>query len=219
MGNGGSKKSKPRKIDLRVDFTPMVDMNMLLLTFFMFSSTLSKPQVMDLVLPTKDVEGLTDEEQAKVADSQAITILLGEDNKVYYYFGKVTEEMYEDPLSIDEVDYSASGLRKVLSDRNRKAINEVNELNRQRYQGKINDLEFNELRAEIRNAPGGQVVVIKPTVLSTYRNLVDALDEMQICNIGRYALVDPSEGDLVLMENFINYKEGGTPAREEDDEQ
>ena len=51
---GGKKKGRQKKQVLRVDFTPMVDMNMLLITFFMFCTTLLKPQVMNITMPAKD---------------------------------------------------------------------------------------------------------------------------------------------------------------------
>ena len=45
-GKGDGKKGKQKKVNIRVDFTPMVDMNMLLITFFMLCTSLSKPQTM-----------------------------------------------------------------------------------------------------------------------------------------------------------------------------
>ena len=51
---GGKKKGRQKKQVLRVDFTPMVDMNMLLITFFMFCTTLLKPQVMNITMPAKN---------------------------------------------------------------------------------------------------------------------------------------------------------------------
>jgi hypothetical protein len=55
---------------------------------------------------------------------------------------------------------------------------------------------------EIRDAKGGQVVVIKPTESSTFENLVKVLDEMLICSIGTYAIVDLKDGDKFLIENY-----------------
>ena len=63
QSGGEEKKGKPKKQTLRVDFTPMVDMNMLLITFFMFCTTLSKPQIMDIAMPTD--QKLTEEELPK----------------------------------------------------------------------------------------------------------------------------------------------------------
>ena len=67
-------KGKQKKMTIRVDFTPMVDMNMLLITFFMLCTSLSKPQTMEISMPTKDTQ---EDMQTKVAASRAITLLLG----------------------------------------------------------------------------------------------------------------------------------------------
>ncbi len=196
-GGGGGGKGKPKKMNLRVDFTPMVDMNMLLLTFFMFCTSLSKPQTMDIVLPTKDNKELTEEEKNQVKDSKAVTLILGEEDKVYYYFGKPN---YEDYTSLNQTDYA--GLRDVLLERNSKAVAKMTELKRQRLKKEISEEEFKKRSGEIRNDPEGEVVVIKPTDASTYKNLVDALDEMQICSIGKYAIVEVADGDSYLVENL-----------------
>ena len=75
-GGGGKKKkggSKQKKMSMHVDFTPMVDMNMLLITFFMLCTSLSKPQTMEIVMPTnKDVK---EENQSAVKASQAVTVI------------------------------------------------------------------------------------------------------------------------------------------------
>lgn len=199
-GGGGGGKGKPKKITTRVDFTPMVDMNMLLLTFFMFCTSLSRPQTMDIVLPTKDNKQLTEDELNKVKDSKAVTLILGENNKVYYYFGKPN---YEDYTSLKETDYSPEGLRAVLLERNSAAVVKMTDLRRQRLRNEISEEEFKKQATEIRNDPDGEVVVIKPTDGSTYKNLVDALDEMQICSIGKYAIVEVADGDSYLVENYL----------------
>ena len=202
QSGGEEKKGKPKKQTLRVDFTPMVDMNMLLITFFMFCTTLSKPQVMDIAMPTDDKD-VQEEEKTKIKESKAITLILGADNKVYYYTGMPN---YEDYTSLKEADYSPEGLRKVLLERNGDAIRKMVELKKEKNdkgrRPRMTDDEFNERSKEIRNAKDGQVVVIKPTSEATYANMVDALDEMQICSIGKYAVVDMAEGDQFMLENF-----------------
>ena len=72
----------------------MVDMMLLLLTFFMFVTTLSKPQIMDIAMPS-DAE-VSEDMAPKVRESRAITLLLGEEDKVYYYLGKIDESSYSD---------------------------------------------------------------------------------------------------------------------------
>ena len=68
-GGGEQKKVKPKIMSLRVDFTPMVDMNMLLITFFMFCTSLAKPQTMDITMPVKD-DKVNQDERNKVADTK-----------------------------------------------------------------------------------------------------------------------------------------------------
>jgi biopolymer transport protein ExbD len=87
-GDGGHKKGpgvkKAKKLSTRVDMTPMVDLGFLLITFFIFTTTLAQPTAMKLFLP-KDVD--KPEEQNKVKESGAFTILLGKNDQVYYYEG------------------------------------------------------------------------------------------------------------------------------------
>lgn len=197
-GGGEHKKGQPQKINLRVDFTPMVDMNMLLITFFMFCTTLSKPQTMDIVMPTKDKD-LTEEDKNQVKASKAITVILGENDKIYYYEG---EPDYKDFNTLKVTDYTPEGFRGLLLQRNADAVAKIRELRIEKAKKKITDDEFKEQSSEIKNAKDGQVVVIKPTNGASYKNLVDVLDEMQICSIGKYAIVEMADGDNFLVQNY-----------------
>ncbi|WP_370521976.1 ExbD/TolR family protein [Dysgonomonas sp. HDW5A] len=197
-GGGEHKKGQPQKINLRVDFTPMVDMNMLLITFFMFCTTLSKPQTMDIVMPTKDKD-LTEEDKNQVKASKAITVILGENDKIYYYEG---EPDYKDFNTLKATNYSPEGFRALLLQRNADAVAKIRELRIDKAKKKITEDEFKEQTSEIKNAKDGQVVVIKPTNGASYKNLVDVLDEMQICSIGKYAIVEMADGDNFLVQNY-----------------
>ncbi len=204
-GGGEHQKGKPQKQTLRVDFTPMVDMNMLLITFFMFCTTLSKPQVMDIAMPTD--QKTEENEQPKVKESRAVTLLLGEDNKVYYYFGKLDEDAYTDYTTLKETQYSSNenndGLRSILLERNRDAVDAMRQLKLDRKNNKsMTEEEFKEKSNKIKGDVNALTVVIKPTDACSYKNLVDALDEMQICSVGKYAIVDITDGDKYLIENY-----------------
>ncbi len=199
--NGGGKKgkgSKQKKMAVRVDFTPMVDMNMLLITFFMLCTSLSKPQTMEISMPTND-ENITEEQQNKVKASQAITLLLDADNKLYYYEG---EPNYEDYTSLKETTYTADGIRKVLLRKNYDAVKKVEELKVKKANLEITEDEYKKQVSEVKGAKDTPTVIIKATDKSTYKNLIDALDEMQICSIGKYVIVDITEGDQFLIDNY-----------------
>lgn len=78
-GDHGKKKGHQKKMSIHVDFTPMVDMNMLLITFFMLCTTMIKSQTLQISLPSNEKVDKT--EQNKVKQSEAITIILDSERK------------------------------------------------------------------------------------------------------------------------------------------
>jgi biopolymer transport protein ExbD len=192
--NQGKKKGKTKKMSTRVDFTPMVDLGFLLITFFMLATTLSKPQTMEIAMPSKDK--ISDEDQTKIKASRAVTILLGKDNKVFYYEG--TRENNIDPVLV-QTDFSPKGIRQFLIKKNYDIMVKVRELKAKKVSQKLSDKDFEKQRDEIIADKKAPIILIKGTVESSYKNLIDALDEMAICNIGRYAIVDITPFDLDLM--------------------
>ena len=197
--SGGKRgKSKQKKITVRVDFTPMVDMNMLLITFFMLCTTLSKPQTMEISMPSND-KNITEQQKSMVKASQAITLLLGADNKLYYYEG---EPNYKDYTSLKETSYTPDGIRSILLQKNAAAVNKVRALKQQKLDLKISEEEYRKQVSEIKSGKDTPTVIIKATDDASYKNLIDALDEMQICNIGKYVITDIAEADEFLMKNF-----------------
>jgi len=111
-GGGGKKrhgKKRSKKLSTRVDLTAMVDLAFLLITFFMLTTTLNKPKTMEINMPAKDKEK---KETQAIKESKAMTIILGENNKIYYYFG------ITDP-KVEITDFSAEGIRKVLLEKNK----------------------------------------------------------------------------------------------------
>jgi biopolymer transport protein ExbD len=106
--SGGGKKGgkvRSKKASTRVDLTAMVDLAFLLITFFMLTTTLSKPKAMDIAMPDKDEKV---KEQLDVAASRTLTLLLGSNNKIMWYIGLPGK-------SVPTVDnYGKDGLRKTL---------------------------------------------------------------------------------------------------------
>lgn len=203
----GGKKRRSRKLSTRVDFTPMVDLGFLLITFFMLATTLNKPQTMEIALPSKDKPA--NEEQGAVKASRAITLLLGKDNAVYYYEG--TRENNQDPELI-KTNFSPDGLRQFLLKRNFEVMSKIRALRAENEKSKYADSEFEQKLSAIKKEKSAPIVLIKASDESVYRNLIDALDEMAICNIDRYAIlpITPYDLELLAKVNAVTISQNGS---------
>lgn len=165
-GHGkGDGKVRGKKMSTRVDMTPMVDLGFLLITFFMLATTMSKPTSMSLAVPDKTEDQEKPTEPLKA--SKVLTLFMGDNDDVYYLDGIAAD----DDKAQTELKTTRYGfdLRSVIF-ASQKRINAANP----------KDKDGNE----------AFVVVIKPTAVSTYKNMVDVLDEMAITKTKRYALVD-----------------------------
>ena len=206
------KESKQKKINVRVDFTPMVDMLMLLITFFMLCTTLSKPQTMELTMPSND-DTTTDEQKNEAKASETVTIYVAANNKIYYGEGI---PKYDDPTWIKETTWGNDGIRKALrehaTENGTKPVKRielaVKELNSKKDKEKWSDEELRKRISDVKagNLPDGEkiptlTIVIKPTDNASYTNMVDALDEMQILSIGTYVIDKISADDKKLLES------------------
>ena len=207
-------KTKQKKQDVRVDFTPMVDMMMLLITFFMLCTSLIKPKSMEINMPSNK-DDIKEEQQNKVKASEAITLVFDKDNKVYYYEG------IPELGSLKEANYSdkAGGLRQMLLKRNIVAIQKVKAAREKYNKDAIGADAFKEKKLkkalddkieEIRGEKGVPNVIIKGADEGTYENLIACLNEMQICDIGKYVIVPIDDFDKEMIEYFK--KNGTKPA-------
>jgi len=211
--------SKQKKMDTRVNFTPMVDMMMLLITFFMLCTTLSKPQAMQLTMPSND-ENMTKEDKSVTKASYTITLYLGGDDKLYYVEGLPE---YENPECLKETTWGKDGVRKLLIEHitedgfspvarvmmAKKKLDEKKEkmgdkLSKEAYDKELSDIrngKTEEFVSEFGES-GMQTltVIIKPMDISTYDNMVQALDEMLFCSIGKYVIDKVNEDDEKLLE-------------------
>jgi biopolymer transport protein ExbD len=194
--NKKGSKHKVKKASTRVDFTPMVDLGFLLITFFMLTTTMIKPQTMEINMPSKDP--VKESDAPKLKASRAITIILGKSNKVFYYFG--TKENNIDP-KVEETTFASNGIRKILLERNALVVTNINDLDKLREKTKMADSTYKRKATEIRKMKDAPYVLIKPTEQSSYKNLVDILDEMLICNIASYSIMDIAPYDLELIKS------------------
>lgn len=199
--------SKQKKINVRVDFTPMVDMMMLLITFFMLCTSLAKPQTMELSMPSND-KNMTDQDKSVTKASYTITIYVAGNNKIYYVAGL---PKYDDPSTLKETTWGKDGIRKVLiqhtTEDNTQPVLEVMkakaelDLKKEQMPDSVYSKELSQIKRGEINGQKIQTmtVIIKATDKASYKNVVDALDEMQICSIGKYVLDKISKDDEKLL--------------------
>lgn len=178
----GVKKAK--KLSTRVDMTPMVDLGFLLITFFVFTTTMQTPTALPLNLP-KDIKDPKD--QTEVKESGVLTIMLGKDNHVYYYEGK---------LLPDGSNFKSSTFKEIRDEIIKKKKEVID-----RY---ITNPEC-EAEQKAKGKPVANcadkdfVVIIKPSKDATFKNTVDILDEMSINQVRTYAMVKIFDEEYQLI--------------------
>lgn len=176
MNTSGSgrheSKLKAKKLSTRVDFTPMVDLAFLLISFFMLTTTLNDPVAMQLAMP-KPIEDEQKDKGEDVKESQVLTIILDKDDVVWYYEG-IPEAIT--PESLKKTHLGPSGLRQVIIDK------------QNRVEARFGDREKT-------------ICLIKMTTDALYNDMVGALDEMDITETKIFAIQDLSEGEeMAVME-------------------
>jgi biopolymer transport protein ExbD len=165
---GGKGKVRSKKANAKVDLTAMVDLAFLLITFFMLTTTLSKPQSMDLPMPDKNKDSI----EIKVEDARTLTVIIGPKNQLKYYMGR-----YEQPIEAPAgIAYGKNGIRKKIMEKK------------------------GSVPIFMQNPKKGLIMLIKASKKSTYKNLVDILDEVAICKVPTYAIVDITKDEENLFE-------------------
>ncbi len=174
---GGHKKGpgvkKGKKLSTRVDLTPMVDLGFLLITFFMFTTTLAKPKTMQINMPYKE-DNIDEKDQTKIKESTALTVLLSDKHRIYYYEGIGSDPTKPPELKITYFRQN-DGIRDVII--NKKKM--VEDLKRTGELGQKDQA----------------TILIKPDTNSTYDDMVNILDEMNINDVRVYAIVDITDVD------------------------
>ena len=210
------KASKQKKFNTRVDFTPMVDMMMLLITFFMLCTSLSKPQTMNLTMPSND-KNISDQDRNAAKASQTVTLYVCGNDKIYHVDGIPN---YDDPNCLKETSWGREGIRKVLIEHRTEdgstpvadimaakiELDKKKLANPAQYPDSIYDRELTKIKKGELADYGGDAkvptmtIIIKCTDEASYKNMVDALDEMAICSIGTYVIDKINEDDQALLD-------------------
>ena len=202
--------AKKSTSNTRVDFTPMVDMMMLLITFFMLCTSLAKPQSMELSMPSND-KNLDNNDKTVTKESYTITIYVAGNDKIYYVEGI---PKYDDPTCMKETTWGKNGIRKVLQthvteDGTQPVLQVMKakvELDARKDKENMADSIYSKELSKLKNGelPDKKIqtmtIIIKPMDSASYKNVVDALDEMQICSIGKYVIDKINEQDKQLLD-------------------
>lgn len=199
-GGGGHDKGKKRakKSSTRVDMTPMVDLAFLLLTFFVLTSTFSKPKVMSLVYPAK----IKDNPEIKPQKiNNGITFLLSKD-KIFYYVGEYFSKNAPGPdgaTELIETNFGPLGVRKILADKNSFVIKGVEDLDIKLRRKQISDSIYDKKVLELKKTKQSLKVLIKTDDKTTCKNFIDLIDELKIASIGIIAPVDMLGSEAELL--------------------
>ena len=159
------KNKRCNKKSTRVDLTPMVDLGFLLLTFFVFTTTLTEAKAMELMMPYDKVKP-----DDKVCESCVLTVLLDKNNRIKYYEGAV-----ENNPPVKETDFAPEEIRTILMQKKASV---------ERVRG--NGDQF--------------ILIIKPSVASSFKNFVDITDEVTISQIKKYYVDEMKNEDKRILQ-------------------
>lgn len=204
-GGGGHKggKKRAKKQSTRVDMTPMVDLAFLLLTFFVLTSTFSKPKAMELSLPVPPDDPTIKQPEVK----NGLTFILTKDNRIFYYKGEfipVGDEKGRPATDYKETNFSQEGLHKLLLDENSWAINEKKRIVAEGTAKHLPDSTITNQVNKMMGDPKAVTVLIKTDAEATYRNAIDMLDELKVSDVGKRVIgVEMMKSEYDLLQTKI----------------
>jgi len=186
----------------------------LLITFFMLTTAFNKSKVMEIVLPEK-LQDDKPQDAPRISASRTLNVILGPNNKLYWYPGAVKPEDFSNLPPLNETDYSAEGIRKLLLERNRTLAKKIDDFRKDVISGKIQisqDSVQSAIRQFGRVDDTGPIVLVKAYKEANYGNFVDILDEMNICGIARYTFMKIAWYEVNMVETAAGIQSTTKPA-------
>jgi biopolymer transport protein ExbD len=162
------KKNRVRKAQLKIDMTPLVDLGFLLITFFIFTTTMGEPYKTELYMP-KEGKGTV------IGESDALTVMLAGNDSIFYYHGKWEEASKTHAVHLTNYNVS-TGIGNIIREK-------------QKQLGPKRD---------------SLLLMIKPMETSSYSNLMNALDEVMINNVRKYAIMDVTDAEKNFVHAGVN---------------
>jgi biopolymer transport protein ExbD len=201
-GGGGHKggKKRAKKQSTRIDMTPMVDLAFLLLTFFVLTSTFSKPKSMELTFPAPPPPNV---EQPKIKN--AITFILSKDDRIFYYEGefKPTDSDKGPKTALSELNFSQESLNKFLAEKNKGLHEKIKALDVKLKSKQIVDTTYKRLVKEAKANKESYTYLIKTDDKATYKNVIDLIDQLNVNLVGKYVVVDMIKPELDLVSEKV----------------
>jgi len=207
-GGGGHKKGgkkRAKKQSTRIDMTPMVDLAFLLLTFFVLTSTFSKPKSMELTFPVPPDDNVKIDNEVK----NGITFLLTQDDRIFYYEGQFRDKPEADKpaTELQELSFSQESLHKYMLDKNKWLQEEIKKVHEKFEKKELADTTYKRLVKTIKvDKDRAFTYLIKTDDKATYKNVIDLIDELNINLVGKYVITDIMRSEMEL----INAKLGGS---------
>ena len=198
-GKGGKKRAK--KQSTKIDMTPMVDLGFLLLTFFVLTSTFSKPKSMEISFPAPPDNP---KEQPEVKNG--LNIILTKDHKIFYYKGQFNAAGNKDgkpATELTETTFSSEGLHKILLDMNSYAHDEIAKLETKVKNKQLADSSFKRMAMDAKGDKRSLTALIKTDDKATYKDVIDVVDELNVCMVGKYVIIDMSAPEYALLTEKI----------------
>ena len=186
-----SKNKKAKKHSTRMDMTPMVDLAFLLLTFFMLTTTFNKANTISVNMPVPGNDSIP-------VPSNTVTILIGANQQLTYYQGTFNPN---NKSLFHRTDFNNNGIRNSLMDLNQTLISKISAIEADHDKKLINDSIYNQriIHEKKNRNNDGIFVIIKASNEASYESLVLLLDEMKICNVVNYAIVDISKEEEKII--------------------
>ena len=227
---GKKKKGAQKKMSIHVDFTPMVDMNMLLITFFMLCTTMIKSQTVQIILPAKPNE--KQEKVTQVNKDLVMTLILDTEydangnprkdeeghtmHKIFYYEGVPdsvnanvgSSNTFKGAVALETYkaneDGKPQGIRAILRKRNEQVMDKYDALKERFANKEIKEDEFTaqalEIAKDTLNMPA--TIILKAGPNTTYENVINAFDELQLNQIRKYSFERLDATDTLLLRNY-----------------
>lgn len=199
-GDHGKGKKRAKKGSTHVDMTPMVDLAFLLLTFFVLTSTFSKPKVLPLNYPAKPKEN----EPVNAPKANNVATFILSDDKVYYYRGEFYSKSKpgkNGPTELEEANFGSgeNSVRKLLASWNDYVIRNKVELDKKLDGKQIADTTYERKLNDLTVKREAVKVLIKTDDKALCKSFIDLVDELKIASVGVIAPTDLSAGEKELL--------------------